>query len=1034
MSLARASPSFLPIMICAGVSNIRELLAGRSLCDELLGWLNCRVKEKETPLDHAHDSDGAALSSPESGSLHGFLQRAGSFVVALSEVSIDWGGDSALHWDDVVSKVNSGAVVIQVCTARGMRMRPGEAPAASASDTASATLAVARAIQTEDRLVPNGTAIQLAEVILTDAIRAAGATPAAVLEAANTVLDVRCHSGVARFDGLVLDIPERRVQALQIRVAVQHWGAGRYGLGYQLVLRGRVKVLWKPEEAAPGDPLDELGQLLSTLVTSCPVLVDDCGLEFSDPGLSSEEGDVDYDALNFIHMRWDASAAAPSDNEADEGTSASNQVASGERDDWENVIEAVTDRRGSGDRTSWGTRSAATSTMEAFSWGDNEHGELCNATRSVIPGPTPLSWAKLTPWEQVQMVATSARHTVLATNVGSVYTCGDGTDGALGHNDLQSSRKLRLVTWFADAHPQPDIVSIGAGADLFGSHSLAMDSTGNIYSWGVGSACGRGTRKPLPEPARVEFDEQPAPRFLAVDCGGGYCAAVAVAGTVWTWGNWTGGRLGLGPVPSKVDRSYLHAGTRKRTMPLLLRPKRVRRGLDAAHVVRVACGDAHTVVLTRSGSVYIWGQNESGQLGTGASPSSGRLEAEFWPRLIPRFNGTSATASFVACGAAHTLVIDSVGGVWTWGGFGGSCLGFAAEGEGRRTRQIFRPTSELQAARAVRQRSGEVRMEEPAWSRPRYVEALRGAGAVSAGLGERHTAVVLRSGCVVMCGDGVALMHHTRKQSGARLEEAPSDLEHLQPVAVPRMPNSSWFSALQGKFLTSVCCGGQHTIVLGIGERLGLTLGAAMLEAVTSAEAVSSDLGRRGEGGTAAWNLSDVHAGNYDCLMITAGQALAAHKVVLARRSARLRELISAEERPGTSEPLELLLPELRHDTAMALREYLYTDTISMPLEPGASLPYDLLSAAENLELPRLAALCRNALPVHSLGGVHMPVPPSTLLIDFGGALGESTWADVKFIAGGRAIYAHRAILSASSEYFRSMFRSGMREMEHDNR
>ena len=185
-------------------------------------------------------------------------------------------------------------------------------------------------------------------------------------------------------------------------------------------------------------------------------------------------------------------------------------------------------------------------------------------------------------------------------------------------------------------------------------------------------------------------------------------------------------------------------------------------------MLRTLCG-SRVAMRTRCAdevcSVYIWGQND-GQLGTGASPSSGRLEAEFWPRLIPRFNGTSATASFVACGAAHTLVIDSVGGVWTWGGFGGSCLGFAAEGEGRRTRQIFRPTSELQAARAVRQRSGEVRMEEPAWSRPRYVERSGALGPSAQGL-ESGILLLCCAPAALSCGDGVALMHHTQESNGS---------------------------------------------------------------------------------------------------------------------------------------------------------------------------------------------------------------------------------------------------------------------------
>ena len=39
--------------------------------------------------------------------------------------------------------------------------------------------------------------------------------------------------------------------------------------------------------------------------------------------------------------------------------------------------------------------------------------------------------------------------------------------------------------------------------------------------------------------------------------------------------------------------------------------------------------------------------------------------------------------------------------------------------------------------------------------------------------------------------------------------------------------------------------------------------------------------------------------------------------------------------------------------------------------------------------------------------------------------MGESEWSDIKFLANGKPIYAHRCILSARSTYFSAMFRSG---------
>lgn len=50
-------------------------------------------------------------------------------------------------------------------------------------------------------------------------------------------------------------------------------------------------------------------------------------------------------------------------------------------------------------------------------------------------------------------------------------------------------------------------------------------------------------------------------------------------------------------------------------------------------------------------------------------------------------------------------------------------------------------------------------------------------------------------------------------------------------------------------------------------------------------------------------------------------------------------------------------------------------------------------------------------------------IPPPTLAHDLGGALGSMEHADVKFLAGGKPIYAHRSVLACQSEYFAAMFR-----------
>ena len=54
----------------------------------------------------------------------------------------------------------------------------------------------------------------------------------------------------------------------------------------------------------------------------------------------------------------------------------------------------------------------------------------------------------------------SARHTLITTTTGQVYSSGDGVDGALGHGDPNGTSSLRLIVWFAEKVPAPDMVSV----------------------------------------------------------------------------------------------------------------------------------------------------------------------------------------------------------------------------------------------------------------------------------------------------------------------------------------------------------------------------------------------------------------------------------------------------------------------------------------------------------------------------------------------------------------------------------------------
>lgn len=100
-------------------------------------------------------------------------------------------------------------------------------------------------------------------------------------------------------------------------------------------------------------------------------------------------------------------------------------------------------------------------------------------------------------------------------------------------------------------------------------------------------------------------------RVTAVACGIEHCLLLTDAGTVYSWGTGTRGQLGLGTFENEDKPCEVEV-------------------LSGLHVTFVAAGGWHSAAVTLSGDLYMWGWNNSGQLGRPAfrrrKSANGRLD------------------------------------------------------------------------------------------------------------------------------------------------------------------------------------------------------------------------------------------------------------------------------------------------------------------------------------------------------------------------------------------------------------------------
>jgi len=123
-------------------------------------------------------------------------------------------------------------------------------------------------------------------------------------------------------------------------------------------------------------------------------------------------------------------------------------------------------------------------------------------------------------------------------------------------------------------------------------------------------------------------------------------------GTLWSWDEGKYGRLGLGD-----------CGLRQRPVRLGMK---MHGGLP---VVMVACGDAHTLVVTAIGLVYSCGCGRYGKLGHGDEANKNGLTLAGAERFMV------VQISIVAAGGEHSVALGAEGREWTWGNNGYGQLG-----------------------------------------------------------------------------------------------------------------------------------------------------------------------------------------------------------------------------------------------------------------------------------------------------------------------------------------------------------------------
>ncbi|MBF0622237.1 MAG: peptidylprolyl isomerase [Magnetococcales bacterium] len=273
-----------------------------------------------------------------------------------------------------------------------------------------------------------------------------------------------------------------------------------------------------------------------------------------------------------------------------------------------------------------GTVLAAKKDGTVWSWGNNQSGQLGDGTGTSRSTPV-----QVTGLSQIVAVAAGSAHSMALSADGTVLAWGWNGDGQIG-NDSVGQYTLEPV----QVSNISNIIAIEAGW----SHSLALDADGAVWAWGSNTRNQLGQVGNTNATTPVQITALPS-TITRISSGLDSVIATASDGSVYGWGYNGWGQLGT------ADDYSVSKEVSQITV------------LSALSQTQIDTGSAHTLALNTDGTLFGLGKNENGELGQG---SSDRYVNPTLSEITSLSNVTH-----VATANDYSVAILKDGSVWTWG-------------------------------------------------------------------------------------------------------------------------------------------------------------------------------------------------------------------------------------------------------------------------------------------------------------------------------------------------------------------------------
>jgi alpha-tubulin suppressor-like RCC1 family protein len=231
-----------------------------------------------------------------------------------------------------------------------------------------------------------------------------------------------------------------------------------------------------------------------------------------------------------------------------------------------------------------------------------------------------------------------------------LWVWGANSSGQLGIND--TTNRSTPVTTFAGGTNWKQVSTRNA-------HAAAIKTDGTLWVWGANTNVELGINDTGNRSTPVTTFAG-GNNWKGVACGYFHSAAIKTDGTLWVWGTNNSNQLGINATGNRSTPVTTFAG--------------------GNNWKQISGGRLHSAAIKTDGTLWVWGRNAFGALGTNDTISRSTPVTTF----AGGTNWKQVSSGGPADTTGHTAAIKTDGTLWTWGGNGNGQLGLNS-GSGRST-------------------------------------------------------------------------------------------------------------------------------------------------------------------------------------------------------------------------------------------------------------------------------------------------------------------------------------------------------------